>query len=112
MNATLSLLKDHSLLVTGDRPEIDTYHVAYQIPAGPLHGLLLEALPHPALPKHGPGRGSVLGDGAFALSEFTAALAPQTKDQLADPVPLTFLRPSATYQQKVAPSNSASMEIN
>lgn len=100
MNATLSLLKDHSLLVTGDRPEIDTYHVAYQIPAGPLHGLLLEALPHPALPKHGPGRGSVLGDGAFALSEFTAALAPQTKDPLAAPVPLTFRRPTATYQQK------------
>ena len=100
MNATLSPLEDHSLLATGDRPEIDTYHVTYRIPAGPLHGLLLEALPHAALPKRGPGRGSVLGDGAFALSEFKAALSPQTKEQRQSRVPLTFLRPSATYQQK------------
>ena len=100
MNATLSPLEDNSLLVTGDRPEIDTYHVIYRIPAGPLHGLLLETLPHPALPKHGPGRGSVLGDGAFALSEFKAYLIPQTVAQAQKSVSLSFLRPSATYQQK------------
>ncbi|MBB74739.1 MAG: hypothetical protein CMJ75_09520 [Planctomycetaceae bacterium] len=100
MNATLSPLEDHSLLATGDRPEIDTYHVTYRLPTGPLHGLLLEALPHPALPKRGPGRGSVLGDGAFALSEFKATLPSQTNQQSPQPMQLTFLRPSATYQQK------------
>jgi len=73
MNATMSALEDGSLLATGDRPEIDEYRVSYRVvDGGPvaektargfpakITGLLVEALPHPALPMRGPGRGGLM----------------------------------------------------
>ena len=96
MNATLSALVDGSLLATGDRPEVDSYRVVYRVPPGKIYGLLLEALPHPALPRKGPGRGSVLGDGSFALSEFQVDLLATSQGA---PLALTFERPTATHHK-------------
>ncbi|MEX2169200.1 MAG: PSD1 and planctomycete cytochrome C domain-containing protein [Pirellulales bacterium] len=70
-NATLTPLDDQSLLATGDNPEHDTYEVIYHAPLGAITGLRLEALPHPSLPMHGPGRGYFKEDGTFLLSEIT-----------------------------------------
>ena len=85
MNATISRLDDHSLLVSGDHPEIDEYRVVYRNPLGIISGLLLEALPHHDLPKHGPGRGSVMEDGSFALSEFVISTELSTASDLRPP---------------------------
>lgn len=78
-NATMTELEDHSILVTGDRPEVDTYEIVYETDAKRVTGFRLEALPDSRLPNYGPGRGSFNGDGAFVISEFRVDLdrAPQ-----------------------------------
>jgi Protein of unknown function (DUF1553)/Protein of unknown function (DUF1549)/Planctomycete cytochrome C len=73
-DATLSKLDDGSLLASGDRPEIDTYEVAYRTGLKKITGLKLEALPDASLPEYGPGRGSVMDDGTFMLSEFVVGV--------------------------------------
>ena len=69
-NATMTELDDHSILLTGDRPEIDSYEMVYETDANRVTGFRLEAIPDARLPNFGPGRGSFMGDGAFAISEF------------------------------------------
>ena len=101
MNATLSALEDHSILATGDRPEIDEYRVIYKIGNKTITGFLLEALPHPALPRGGPGRGSFMGDGSFALSELVVDLATQKNAGGSAAVRRVGLKdPLATLQHK------------
>ena len=56
-------LKDHSILVTGDRPEVDTYEIIYETKLSRVTGFRLEAIPDERLPNYGPGRGSYNGDG-------------------------------------------------
>ena len=67
---TLNLLKDDSVLASGDLTKSDTYDLTFH-PA--LHGVTavrLEALPHDSLPKHGPGMIYYEGPaGDFFLSE-------------------------------------------
>ena len=97
MNATITLLADDSLLVGGDRPEIDEYRVRYRLPPGTVRSLRLEAMPHPSLPRHGPGRGSVMEDGSFALSEITVVLhAPGAAET---PRPLALSSALATHHR-------------
>ena len=69
-NATMTELDDHSILLTGDRPEIDSYEMVYETDANRVTGFRLEAITDSRLPNFGPGRGSFMGDGAFAISEF------------------------------------------
>ena len=73
-NATMRELDDRSILVTGDRPEVDTYEIVYETDAKRVTGFRLEALPDARLPNYGPGRGSFNGDGAFVITEFRVML--------------------------------------
>ena len=68
-HATLSLLEDDSVLAGGDRPDRDTYSFELHPKLDSIAGLRLEFLKHPSLPGGGPGRGTVLEEGNFMLSE-------------------------------------------
>ena len=71
--ATLALQEDGSLLAGGKTPKTDAYTVRGTTGLAKITALRLEALPHPSLPKKGPGRSA---DGNFVLSRFTASLLP------------------------------------
>ncbi len=73
-NATMTVLDDRSVLVTGDKPNNDTYKV--EIPAdGPaVTAIRVEVLPHESLPEGGPGRAPLFSVGNFLLTEVEAAL--------------------------------------
>lgn len=77
--ASLDLLPDGSILVSGDIPNYDTYDVDFlTIPPGTT-ALRLEVLPHASLPDGGPGRAqfdSVGPKGDFLLSEFVVKVQP------------------------------------
>ncbi len=63
---------DASILVSGNKPDKDTYTLRVSgLPEGVL-AIRLEALPHDSLPSKGPGRA---GNGNFVLSEVVAAIA-------------------------------------
>jgi len=100
-NVTLTKLDDDSLLATGDNPEHDTYHVTYQVPAGRITGLRLEALTDESLPRHGPGRGYLKEDGTFLLSEISAAVRGLGNGE-AHSRPLKLIRPSASIHEEIA----------
>ena len=91
----MTLLDDGSILVTGDRPELDTYRVQYQSPVGEITGFRLEAIPDSRLPHYGPGRGSVMSDGTFAVTEFSVqAFRPE---DVKDRTHLKFTNAWASY---------------
>jgi hypothetical protein len=71
-DAKLALQDDGSILVSGRRPDKDTYTLRIgDLPAGAT-ALRLEALPHDSLPSKGPGRAN---NGNFVLSEVVAMVA-------------------------------------
>ncbi|MBI4586466.1 MAG: DUF1553 domain-containing protein [Planctomycetes bacterium] len=74
-NAAFALLPDRSLLAGGPSPQADTYVIECEPVEGPITALRLEVLPHPSLPGGGPGRGRILGDGNFVLSEISVKAA-------------------------------------
>jgi hypothetical protein len=85
--ATLKLLDDRSVLVSGNHPDNDVYTLTVrELPAG-IHSLRLEALTNDALPNKGPGRHPV-GDFTFVLSTIKAELVPSK----GPPLPLKFAR--------------------
>ncbi len=94
-NATMTLLDDGSILVTGDRPELDTYRVQYQTPVGEITGFRLEAIPDSRLPHYGPGRGSVMSDGTFAVTEFSVQAS--RPEDIKDHTHLKFTNAWASY---------------
>lgn len=121
-NATMTELKDGSILVMGDRPEVDTYEIVYGTDANRVTGILLEALPDERLPNYGPGRGSYNGDGAFVVTEFrvelhpapaptnkTGGLGSETGNDGRDGTPkrIEFTHAYATYQAKGHEINNA-----
>jgi len=63
--AALEKQKDGSLLVSGPKPERDTYTVTVRSRGAAITALRLEALPDPSLPASGPGRSS---SGNFVLT--------------------------------------------
>jgi hypothetical protein len=75
-HATMTVLDDDSVHVSGDWPNNDTYVV--EVPASPagITALRLEVLPDPSLPEGGPGRAPLFQVGDFLLSEFQAAAVP------------------------------------
>ena len=91
-NATMTELEDRSILVTGDRPEVDTYEVVYRTDARRISGFRLEAIPDARLPNYGPGRGSLIGDGAFVVTEFRVELVRDGSLK-----PIEFARAYANY---------------
>ncbi len=70
----LTIQEDRSVLASGDLTKKDTYDVTYKGTAQRITAMRLEALPHPSLPKGGPGRAYYEGpEGDFLLCEFKAS---------------------------------------
>ena len=99
--ATMTILDDGSLLVTGDRPELDTYEITCETSLQRVTGFRLEAIPDNRLPNHGPGRGSVMSDGTFAVTEFDVEAQSLEVGQhgrsAIEPTKLEFSKADATY---------------
>ena len=78
--ASVDVLPDSSVLVSGDQTKNDIFTVTFQPSAQQVTAIRLEALPDGSLPEGGPGRrsagqGASAGVGDFFLSRFTAAIA-------------------------------------
>ncbi|WP_435006856.1 PSD1 and planctomycete cytochrome C domain-containing protein [Tundrisphaera lichenicola] len=73
-HATMSVLEDRSVLVTGDKPNNDTYEVSLPVEQAGITALRVEVLPHESLPEGGPGRAPLFSVGNFFLSEVEATL--------------------------------------
>lgn len=78
--AKLRRLDDNSILVSGQRPDKDTYTLQLQVPPMSLAAISLSALTHPSLPGSGPGRHDPERPN-FVLNEFsvTASSTPGDK---------------------------------
>jgi hypothetical protein len=98
--ATLSVLEDSSILVTGDHPNRDIYTVVYETPLDRITGIRIEALPHPDLPGGGPGRGTVMDDGTFILTELLVHASPIAAGSNVEAVTLDLADPSATFSDR------------
>lgn len=92
---TFKKLDDGSLLMTGDIPNNDIYEIDYLLPLEGATAIRLEALPDPSLPGGGPGRGVILSEGDFFLSEISGTVAPWLKPDEA--MPLTFQNPTQDF---------------
>src|SRR5581483_3216167 len=91
-----------SVLVSGTKPDFDTYTFVYHTSLKNITAIRLEALSHPTLDKGGPGRAS---NGNFALSDFRVTAAPRSGKEKA--VALKLVRPRATFDQKGLPVAAA-----
>jgi hypothetical protein len=69
--ATLKVLDDGAVLVSGAAPETDVYTITLKSDRAGISGLRLEALPDPTLPSGGPGRAS---NGNFVLNELAVTV--------------------------------------
>ncbi len=74
-HATMTVLEDRSVLVSGDKPNNDTYKVVLPVDRPGVTAIRVEVLPHESLPESGPGRAPLFSVGNFFLSEVEAALA-------------------------------------
>jgi hypothetical protein len=94
--ATFTNLPDHSILSGGINPIYDTITVDAQTDLQGIRAVLLEVLPDPSLPRHGPGRWK---EGNFILDEFAMTAAPLSATN-SEPalVPLTKAR--ADWEQE------------
>ena len=93
--AKLTIKPDHSVLVSGKKPETDTYTIEFTGPLDPALGLRLEALPDDSLPAKGPGRS---GNGNFVVTEL--AVRVRQADGTERPVALSAAQ--ASFEQTVA----------
>ena len=67
--ATMEVLDDASVLVSGDWPNNDTYDVELETDLKGITAVRLEVLPHESHPDGGPGRAPLFSVGDFLLSE-------------------------------------------
>ncbi|HWL08296.1 MAG TPA: PSD1 and planctomycete cytochrome C domain-containing protein [Planctomicrobium sp.] len=65
-NGTFQRLPDGSLLSNRDGSENDTYRITLRVPDRKVNAVRIRVLPHPSLPKQGPG---VAGNGNFVLTD-------------------------------------------
>ncbi|MCH9654121.1 MAG: PSD1 and planctomycete cytochrome C domain-containing protein [Planctomycetes bacterium] len=101
--ATITIQKDHSLLVGGKIPNNDTYIVeTANIPSGTT-GLRLEVLTHASLPKMGPGWA---GNGNFVLDEVTVEVAEQAKADWSKFKPVNLAEATADHSQQKFPASN------
>ncbi|MCG6154293.1 DUF1553 domain-containing protein [Rubinisphaera margarita] len=77
---TWEALDDQSILVTGKVPDKTTYTAIVQSELKKLTALRIEALTHPEIPGHGPGRGDPVRSN-FILSEFVVTKIGSDRDQ-------------------------------
>ncbi|MHB9005538.1 MAG: PSD1 and planctomycete cytochrome C domain-containing protein [Limisphaerales bacterium] len=90
--AELKVREDQSVLVTGKKPDKDTYTLRFTNELAAVVGLRLEALPDDTLPSKGPGRA---GNGNFVLGEVLARI----EREGAEPKRLGFRAAQATHEQ-------------
>jgi hypothetical protein len=81
--ATLREQAGGAVLASGKNPSSDIYAIESRLPAGDITGIRIEALPHPSLPRGGPGRDPY---GNFFLSEFQAEIDGEPVALEEDPV--------------------------
>jgi hypothetical protein len=93
-HATMTVLDDDSVLLSGDWPNNDTYVVELETPLTGITALKLEVLPDPSLPHGGPGRAPLFQEGDFLLSEFMATAAPLNGGK---PQPVKFASASHSH---------------
>lgn len=93
--ATLAVLDDASILVSGAQPETDTYTLKFSnLPAG-ITGFRLESLPHESLPGKGAGRAA---NGNFMLTEFVVR---QRTSESGDESPVALQNASESFAQAI-----------
>ncbi|MFN0056340.1 MAG: PSD1 and planctomycete cytochrome C domain-containing protein [Planctomycetales bacterium] len=100
--ARCRVLPDKSILVSGARPETDTYTFKARSPLRSLTALRLEVLPDPSLRNQGPGRGA---DGNFVLTGLTLSISSPNSPT---PREVPFRAASATFEQTDAPGGMVS----
>lgn len=91
-------LDDGSILARGDNPNKDTYEVSFLTRMENITAIRIEALPHESLPGHGPGRGTVLAEGDFFLSEIQVETAQGNGAE--EPKSVALQNPSHDYAAK------------
>lgn len=101
-NTTLRRLDDNSILAEGDLPNNDVYHLAMRADGQGITGIRLEALPHESLPGSGPGRGVILSEGDFLLSEVKVSAAPWSDPEAKTPVSIAGASQSYADGEKTA----------
>lgn len=111
--ATMTLLEDGSVLVSGDKPNYDTYVVELPVHLPRITALRLEVLPDASLPEGGPGRAPLHSVGDFLLSEveaaaITTAVVPEAAGASAR-VPLALVHASHSFAQE---GRSAALAID
>jgi hypothetical protein len=85
----LSVLRDDSILASGDQSKSDRYQIEFEELPPRITALRLDVLPDDSLPEHGPGRVFYEGPfGDFELSEWTAE---------ADTAPIQFGAATQSY---------------
>jgi WD40 repeat protein len=102
LGATLSILADNSILASGASASLDRYHVVLTPPAAVnVAAVRLEALTHPSLPRHGPGRAP---SGQFSQTWWNVTAASPDREE---PVRLEFGRALADREMAGYPANSS-----
>jgi hypothetical protein len=87
-NVTFVRQPDKSLLVRGNPANTDTYTLDFYCDVPNVSAIRIEALPDPSLPAGGPGRGVIMSEGDFLLSEVRAEAAPWDQPETLSPAPL------------------------
>ncbi|WP_169972709.1 PSD1 and planctomycete cytochrome C domain-containing protein [Tautonia rosea] len=101
--ATMEVLEDRSVLVSGDKPNQDVYTVELETDLEGITALRLEVLPHESLPNGGPGRAPLFSVGDFLLTEFTV----EAGSKGADLERITIAQASEDYAEKGHPASMA-----
>jgi hypothetical protein len=97
--ATLQRLDDHSILVSGENPQHDTYELLVPWDGSSITAIGLEVLNHESLPHNGPGRYEENGN--FRLARVQAAFAsPDSPDQWQS---ILFVKAFASYEEDGGP---------
>ncbi len=89
---TGKILPDGSVLFPAPGPDTEVVTLIYDLEAGSVEQVRLEALLDEALPKKGPGR---VAHGNFVLSEITITAAPRQRPEAAEPVSIASAAASA-----------------
>ena len=80
--ATLEVLEDNSILVSGPNPEQEIYEVIAELPPGKWSAIRLEGLTHESLPKGGVGRSD---NSNVVLTDFALFIAPSVAGEEVSP---------------------------
>lgn len=110
--ASTEVLRDGSVLCSGDFTKNDTFDLTFAPPDVPITAIRLEALPDPSLPNGGPGRQQIAGDdgsggGNFFLSEIQAWRLDNYDSTVEKITPLLWKSASASYVPEGLEANHA-----